>query len=132
MADPDFPSLVAIMVALPGATPVTTPAADTVAIEGALLDHITTRPVSTVPLASRVVALNVTLWPIAVDADDGATVTVATGTFATVTVAEPMTPSIVALMTAAPDETAVTIPAPETVATPGDPLDQVTVRPLIG
>ena len=56
-AAPDFPSLVAVILAVPGLTAVTSPVPFTVAT-GALLDvHVTTRPVSTVPLASVVVAV---------------------------------------------------------------------------
>ena len=47
--DPDFPSLVAVIVAPPGVPPVTTPVDDTVATEVLLDDHVTTRSVTTVP-----------------------------------------------------------------------------------
>lgn len=60
-ADADFPSLVAVIVAVPGATPVTTPAADTVATDGAPLDHVMARPVRTFPFASFTVAVSVTV-----------------------------------------------------------------------
>ena len=62
-AVPDCPSLVAVIVALPGATAVTTPDEETVATELALLDQVTGRPVSTFPFASCVVALSVTVCP---------------------------------------------------------------------
>jgi hypothetical protein len=56
VAVPVFVSLVAVIVALPTATTVTKPLALTEAIAGLELDHVTTRPVRTLLLASRVVA----------------------------------------------------------------------------
>jgi hypothetical protein len=49
VTDPDFPSLVAVIVAVPGVPPVTTPVDDTVATVVLLDDHATTRSVTTVP-----------------------------------------------------------------------------------
>jgi hypothetical protein len=43
---PLFPPPVAVIVAVPSLTPVTTPAEDTVATEGALVVHENVRPVS--------------------------------------------------------------------------------------
>jgi len=67
------------MVAEPVATPVTSPIADTVAAAGLLLVQLTTRPVSTFPAASFVVAANCTVPPGATVAVAGVTVTTATG-----------------------------------------------------
>jgi hypothetical protein len=53
---PVFPSLVAVIVALPSAREVTRPLAETVAIDGALDDHVTVRPLRTLLLASLVSA----------------------------------------------------------------------------
>jgi hypothetical protein len=55
---PLLPSLVAVIVADPAATPVTSPVALTVAIGGAPELHVTTRPVSTPPIESSVVAVS--------------------------------------------------------------------------
>jgi hypothetical protein len=55
-AVPIFVSLVAVIVALPAATPVTKPLALTEAMPEFELDQVTTRPVSTLLPASRVVA----------------------------------------------------------------------------
>lgn len=44
-----FPSLVAVIVAVPCATDVTTPFASTVATDGALEAHVTGRPISALP-----------------------------------------------------------------------------------
>jgi len=60
-AVPFFPSLVAVMVAEPAATPLTSPVPLTVATAVLLLPHVTTRPDSAFPLASRGVAVNCTV-----------------------------------------------------------------------
>ena len=57
-AAPTTPSLVALMVAVPAASPTTKPLPFTVAIDGALLPQVTVRPVSAVPLASFGVAVS--------------------------------------------------------------------------
>src|SRR5438132_692287 len=51
-AVPLFPSLVAVIVAVPAAGPVTSPLALTVATPAALVAHAIVRPVSMFPLAS--------------------------------------------------------------------------------
>src|SRR6266581_4350098 len=56
-------SLAAVITALPVMMPVTSPEALTAATAGALLDHVTTRPVSVSPAESRVVAESWTFWP---------------------------------------------------------------------
>jgi hypothetical protein len=61
LAVPLFPSLVAVIVAEPAATPVTTPLDETVAMPVLELDHVTARPVSTLLFASRVVAVSCTV-----------------------------------------------------------------------
>jgi hypothetical protein len=54
---PLFVSLVAVIVAVPGATAVTRPAADTVATAVLLDPHVTTRSVTTAPVVSLTVAV---------------------------------------------------------------------------
>src|SRR5207244_13319691 len=88
------------------------------------------RPASTLPMASLVVALSCTVWPVVRPADGGATVTVATGTVETVIVALPLLPSLVAVIVAVPTAAPVTTPLPLTVATAPLLLDQVRVRPV--
>src|SRR5687768_410785 len=75
LADPEA----AVMVTLPGATPVTTPLDETVATAGLLLDHEIGAPAMTLPLASRAVAVSVDDAPTAMLAVAGETVTLATG-----------------------------------------------------
>jgi hypothetical protein len=75
---PVFPSLVAVIVAVPGDTAVTRPFASTVAA-GLSEDHVTVRPVSVTPFASVVTAVSCLVFATTTVADDGLTVTVATG-----------------------------------------------------
>ena len=130
VAVPDFPSLVAVMVALPGATPLTTPVADTVAMDPLLVVQAIARPVSVVPFASFVVAVSAVVARTKTVAVAGATVTVATGGSVTVTVAVPDLPSLVAVMVTVPGATPLTTPVADTVAM--DPLlvVQVIERPV--
>jgi len=129
MADvPLFPSLVAVIVAEPAATPVTRPVVFTVATAVLLLLHVTTRPVKALPAASRGVAVSCTVCPVITLADAGATVTDATGA-ATLTADEPLWPSLVAVIVAEPPATPVTSPLPFTVATAVLLLPHVTTRP---
>ncbi len=134
MADvPVLPSLVAVIVAVPTATPVTRPLVElTVATDVLSLDQVTVRPDSEVPLASFGIAVSCTVWPAGTDADAGVTVTDATGTLTTVIAAVPLLPSEVAVIVAAPTAAPVACPVPFTVATAGLLLDQVTVRPPSG
>src|SRR2546425_11085648 len=130
VAEPLLPSLVAVIVAEPAATPVTRPLPLTVATAALLVAHVTVRPFSTPPPASLGVAVSCTVWPTRTLADAGLTVTDATGTFVTVTVAEPLLPSLVAVMVAVPAATPVEKPSPLTAATAALLVAHVTVRPL--
>jgi hypothetical protein len=116
-AVPDFPSLVAVIVTEPSATPVTTPAPETVAIAELLEAQLTARPVSTLPLASVRVAVSVPVWPMTMEFVDGETATFATGAGVTVIADDPDFPSLVAVMVAEPCATPVTTPVVDTVAT---------------
>jgi hypothetical protein len=60
---PFFPSLVAVIVAVPPVTPVTTPVLDTVALAVLLEVQVTTRSVTTVPFTSLTVATSVVVSP---------------------------------------------------------------------
>ena len=88
-ADPDFPSLVAVIVVVPPATPVTNPVVDTVATLGAELLQFTVRPVSVPALTSANTAVNCWVVPAASEVVAGLTVTVATGTGVRVVGVEP-------------------------------------------
>jgi hypothetical protein len=107
-AAPFLPSLVAVIVTEPAATAVTNPVADTVATPVALLDHVTTRPLSVLPAESLVVAVSWSVLPISRLPDDGVTVTEFTGMSVTVIVAAAVLPSLVAVIVAEPVATAVT------------------------
>ena len=80
VAVPLIPSTVAVMVAVPAATAETVPVAETVATAGVLLLHVTARPVSDAPAASRAVAVSACTPPITREAVAGVTTTEATGT----------------------------------------------------
>jgi len=125
---PDFVSLVAVIVVVPGATPVTTPVADTVAAAVLLDVHVTTRSVTTVPLTSFTVATSVVVWPAMTLAVGGATVTLPTAVLVAVTVELPLLPSLVAVIVAEPAATPVTTPVVETVAIDVLLDDHVTTR----
>ena len=84
---PVWPSLVALTVAAPAVTPVTTPLPFTVATAASLVDQFTTRPDNAFPLASWGVAVSCTPAPISTLTTAGVTSTCATGSCATVTVA---------------------------------------------
>jgi hypothetical protein len=130
VALPDFPSLVATIVVDPAPTAVTTPWVETVAIVWSLVLQVTTRPVRTLLLASNVVAVACVVCPTwTVDADS-ATLTDATGIGVTVIEDVPLFPSLVAVITAVPAATAVTMPVDETLASVGSLDDQVTTRPV--
>ena len=72
-------SLIALMVALPGVSVVTSPLDATVATAGLLELHAMARPVSSTPCASRVAAENCCGVDTITDAVNGVTTTAATG-----------------------------------------------------
>src|SRR5207244_1695493 len=79
-AVPLLPSLNAVIVAEPGATPATWPLGLTRATLVSPLAHVTLRPVRVLPAESRGVAVSWTVCPTATLAVAGDTVTEATGT----------------------------------------------------
>src|SRR3989449_941127 len=112
---PLCPSLVAVIVADPTATPLTSPLPLTVATAALSLDQEITRPDNGLPFASLGVAVSCTVAPCWTLAGDGLTVTEVTGTVDTVTDAVPLCPSLVAVIVAEPAATAVTSPLPFTM-----------------
>lgn len=122
LAVPDLPELVAVMVAEPAATPVTTPLELTVAVAELLVDQVIVWPVITLPFWSFTVAAKVTVAPTVTEGLDGLTVTVVTtgagggGAF-TVTPAVPDLPELLAVIVAEPAATPDTTPFPSTEAT---------------
>src|SRR5690349_8000611 len=113
---PVFPSLVAVIVAVPSATAVTRPVAETDAVPFALELQLTDRSVTVVPFRSFTVAVSWAVVPMMTFGAFGATETDATGTGSTVTVDVPLLPSAVAVIVAVPGVTPVTTPADDTVA----------------
>src|SRR5690349_15782422 len=124
---------VALIIAVPPDTPVTSPLVDTVATAALRLRHAMVRPVSTVPAASRTVADSCTVPAGAIVAVCGATVTDAAGAgggASTVTSVPADLPSLLAVIVAVPTATPVTSPLSDTVAVPADEVAQVMVRPV--
>jgi hypothetical protein len=121
---------VAVMVAEPADTPVTTPVALTVATPGALELHVMTRPVRMLLLASFNVGTSVVVAPTVMLAVKGAMITLATGAFATVTTAVALWLSLVAVMVAEPADMPVTTPVELTVATVGALELHAITRPV--
>jgi hypothetical protein len=124
-----LPSLVAVIVEVPTTNPVATPEDETLATVGLLDAHVTTRPVTTTPLMSFVVAVKVDVDPLATVADNGATVTLPTGTSVTESDAVPAIPSLVAVTVTVPGAPPCATPVDEPiVATVGSLVDQATGR----
>src|SRR6266853_4354523 len=100
-----LPSLVAVMVAAPAATPVTRPLGFTRTSVVSPLAQVTVRPAKVPPAESFGVAVGCTGWPTRMLAVAGETTTEATGTSVTVTAAVPVLPSLVAVIVAEPGAT---------------------------
>jgi hypothetical protein len=129
--EPDFPSLVAVTVAVPAETPVTLPVASTVATCVAPLAQTTERPVSTCWFASYVTALSGVVPPTTIVAVEGITETDATGAAVTVTTARVDWPPALAAICALPTPLPVTTPDDEIVMMVVSALDQNTDTPVI-
>jgi hypothetical protein len=130
VALPLLPSLVAVIVAVPVLTAVTTPVLETVAT--AVLSELqaTARPANTLLFASSVVAAAVVVPPTAIGDAISETITKATGAGVTIIVDVPLSPSLVPVIVADPGARAVTTPvAGFTVATLVLLEAQVTARP---
>ena len=128
-AVPLRPSLVAVTVTEPAATPVTTPLLLAVAQAVLELVHVTVRPVRMLPPASFTVAANCSVCPTSTLPEAGLTVTEATGTFVTAIAVVPLCPSLVAVIVAVPAARAVARPADVTLAISELELDHVIARP---
>jgi hypothetical protein len=100
VAVPVFPSLVAVIVAEPGDTPVTSPVAETVAIPGEPDVNEIGRPVSTLPWSSVTTAESCNVWPVITLPWPGEMITELTGFGLTLTADVPAAPSLVAVIVA--------------------------------
>jgi hypothetical protein len=123
------PSAVAVIVVVPAPIAVTLPDAETVAMVAAAVLHVTGRPVSAAPAASRAAAVSVQLPPTTKAQLAGVTVSAAMGMGVTVMVAVPLRPSLVAVIEAEPGATALTTPF-ATVAIVGADVAHDTLRSL--
>jgi hypothetical protein len=128
VAVPVFPPDAAVIVAVPGNSPVTTPDCDTAAVSGLSVDHVTGALATVAPFTSRTVAASVVVNATLTDAEEGVTITLPTGGAVTVTLTVPTFPSLVAVTFVVPAPTAVMSPVCETVATFAFPVCQVTGR----
>lgn len=115
-----MPSTEARICAVPLESPETSPVDETEAIDDVALVHVTVLPPKTLPAASFATADACAVLPIEMF-EGSATVTDATlaGVELTLTFMLPVTPEATAVIVAAPGPTADTMPALETVATPG-------------
>ena len=115
--EPETPSLVAVIVAVPGINPKTAPDAGFTVATSVLLElHVTARFVTTAPLASFTTAVKVVLPPVVILALGGDTTTLPMGGTSTFTVVEPDFPSLVAVIVVVPGVPPVTTPVDDTVA----------------
>jgi hypothetical protein len=116
---PLCPSLEAVIVVAPTATAVTIPESDDVAVLWLLDFQTMVRPLSTLLLESRIVAVAWVVWPTLRESVTKATLTEATGALEgmTVRVALPLFSPRVAIMLATPGDIALTTPEALTVAT---------------
>src|SRR5205085_11739861 len=105
---PETPSLVAVTVAVPEVSVVTSPLASTAATAALSVDQATALPVSKFPTASDVVAVNCCVAPTVTLTDEGVTATAATGAGAAATTKPPSQSSTRTLLPYTP--------------TPGEPL----------
>jgi len=128
-AVPDLVSLVAVIVADPGLTPVTNPLALTVAIPDALVAQMTSRPVSAAPVLSFGLGVSCTFPATRIAAVAGATVIEATGTAVTVTMDVPVFVSLVAVIVAEPAAIPLASPLALTLTLVVSLLVHVTTRP---
>jgi hypothetical protein len=123
------------MLAVPAATAVTSPVAETVATLGESDDQVMVRPVRTLPLASLTSAIACVVPPVVNDDDPRFTVTAAAvpepeEDALTAMLASPLTESTLAMIVPLPIVKAVTIPVDETTATAVFVDDHVTVFPV--
>jgi hypothetical protein len=99
-----LPSLVAVMVAVPEPTPVTTPALDTVAVPAAPVVQVTARPDRVFPDASFVVAVRMQLFAGLIVQLSGESTTLDTATGAGVVPPVPPLPVVVPVTVSPPPQ----------------------------
>ena len=120
---------VAVTVAVPSATEVTSPADETVATVVSDDDHVTVASVITVPPVSSTVAVSVAVSATETKASEVALNSMVDATWLTMTDAVALPSPEVAVTVAVPLPIAVTSPLDEIVATPSSDEDHVTSAP---
>src|SRR2546425_1282992 len=131
-AAPDTPAVVAVIVALPFPTALTTPPASTEATRGLSDFHVNDRPGMTLPLASFAVAVNCCVSPRASSAAVAGLTTTDPTACAIDSVALPETPAVAAVMSADPIASPVARPFWSTLAMAGADEVQVKACPATG
>src|SRR6478672_2871851 len=131
LLDPDTPSTMALIVALPAARAVTRPLASTVATDSSDELHVGARPGCG---ALPAIATAVSCWmpPTSIVADAGVTFTAVILGSTTVIVLVPLTPSTVALIVATPAARPVTRPFASVVAIDSSDECHDVARPACG
>ena len=119
----------AVIVADPVATAVTSPADETVAIDAADVVQVTVAPGMAVPPASLTVAVSVSVSATETKVSEDALISMVDATWLTMNDAVALPSPEVAVIVAVPLPTAVTSPLDETVATPSSDEDHVTIAP---
>ena len=124
---------VAVTLAMPLPTAVTSPSPSTVTTASSLLVHVTSGSAMGTSFASLTETVNCRVCPISVRvvASASTSMLMAAGTWATMISALPMASPAWAVISAMPLSTAVTRPSWSTVATASSPLDQVTATSVI-
>jgi hypothetical protein len=120
---------VAVIVADPVATAVTSPADETVAIDELDVVQVIGAPEITVPPASLTVAVRVSVSATETKVSEDALSSMVDATWLTMNDAVALPSPEVAVIVAVPLPTAVTSPLDETVATPSSDEDHVTIAP---
>jgi hypothetical protein len=120
----------AVTVAVPATTAVTSPVCDTVATAVLSELQVTTRSLRTRPFASRSVAVAWVVSTAVIVLDASVTLIEAIGADVTVSVPLPALPSLVAVMIVVPAASAVIAPVSDTVATSLRLDDHTITRPV--
>ena len=118
-----------MIVAVPSAIAVTSPADETVATDELDVVHVTVAPEIVVPPASLTVAVSVSVSATETKVSEDALSSMVDATWLTLSDAVALPSPEVAVIVAVPLPTAVTSPVDETVATPSSDEDHVTIAP---
>ncbi len=128
---PDTPPALAVIVAVPLPTAVTSPDPSTVATVASSDAHVNSAPATPWPFASVASAVRRTVSPQATSVSAAGDTATALTVWASVTAALPDAEPVVAVIVAVPLPAAITSPDPSTVATVASPLDHAIGAPAM-